>query len=201
MTALETLPARSGRAIPLSAGEALRVVNTHGTQVVDAWAFNAADLGEFLSMPHLRASLDGIFPPVGAALVTNHRRPILMLEEDSSPGVHDTLIAACDRFRYEHLGCAPGHASCTDNLYAALAAIGLTPPTCPSPLNLWMNIPVGPDGAIAWRAPVSKPGDHVLLRAVMDCVVVLSACPQDMLPINGADQIPRDAAWQILPAA
>ena len=201
MTVLETLPARAGRAIRLDAGEALRVVNTHGSQVVDTWAFNAADLNEFLSMPHLRANLGGLFPKVGAALVTNQRRPILTLEADSSPGIHDTLIAACDRFRYEQLGAAPGHASCADNLYAALAAIGLTPPTCPSPLNLWMNIPVDADGAIAWLPPVSKPGDHVVLRAAMDCVVVLSACPQDMLPINGADQIPRDAAWEILPAA
>jgi uncharacterized protein YcgI (DUF1989 family) len=201
MTSLETLPARAGRAIPLAAGEALRIVNTHGSQVVDAWAFNAADLDEFLSMPHLRAVLGGVFPKAGDALVTNQRRPILTLEEDTSPGIHDTLIAACDRYRYEQLGCAPGHASCADNLYEALAAIGLTPPVCPSPLNLWMNIPVGPDGAISWLAPVSKPGDHVLLRAAMDCVVVLSACPQDMLPINGADQTPRDVAFQVLPAA
>jgi hypothetical protein len=30
----------------------------------------------------------------------------------------------------------------------------------------------------------------VLLRAEMDCIVVMSACPQDMIPINGADMKP-----------
>ena len=34
--------------------------------------------------------------PAGDALVTNRRRPILTLVEDTSPGLHDTLIAACD---------------------------------------------------------------------------------------------------------
>lgn len=48
-----------------------------------------------------------------------------------------------------------------------------------------MNIPVGPDGKITWGEPLSKPGDHVVLRAVIDCIVVMSTCPQDMIPING----------------
>lgn len=198
---LETLPARSGVAIRLARGEALRIVNTHGTQVVDTWAFNAADLGEYLSTPHLRAAIGGIFPKPGDPLATNHRRPILTLERDTSPGLHDTLIAACDRYRYEGLGCVGDHASCADNLASALAALGLEASHCPSPLNLWMNIPVGADGAIAWLPPVAAPGDDVVLRAEMDCVVVLSACPQDMIPINGADQTPREVQYARLPAA
>jgi uncharacterized protein YcgI (DUF1989 family) len=32
------LPARRGRAFRLSEGECIRVVNIHGSQVVDAWA-------------------------------------------------------------------------------------------------------------------------------------------------------------------
>lgn len=200
MARREILHARSGRAIRLAPGEALRVINTHGTQVVDTWAFNAGDLSEYLSMQHLRAALGGIFPKPGDALVTNHRRPILTLEEDTSPGVHDTLIAACDRYRYEGLGCSGYHDSCADNLEGALAAFGLEVPFCPSPLNLWMNIPVAADGAVSWLPPVSKPGDHVTLRAVLPAIVVLSACPQDMIPINGADLTPRDAAFELLPA-
>jgi hypothetical protein len=29
----------------------------------------------------------------------------------------------------------------------------------------------------------------------------MSACPQDMLPINGADCVPTDAHYRILPVA
>jgi len=47
---LQTIPARRGKATRLSAGEAVRIVNTHGAQVVDTWAFSADDMGEFMSM-------------------------------------------------------------------------------------------------------------------------------------------------------
>jgi uncharacterized protein YcgI (DUF1989 family) len=129
---------------------------------------------------------------------SNRRRPILFLEEDTSPGIHDTLIAACDDYRYGLLGCKEYHDNCTDNLIAAMRQIGLTPPEVPSPVNLWMNIPVGADGATQWGEPVSKPGDYVVLRAAMDCIVAMSACPQDILPINGAQRMIHDVHYQIL---
>jgi uncharacterized protein YcgI (DUF1989 family) len=109
-------------------------------------------------------------------------------------GVHDTLLAACDAARYELLG-APGHDNCTDNLHAALASAGLAVPCTPSPLNLFENAPPGPDGALAIAAPVSTPGSHVTLRAELDALVVLSACPQDLAPTNGPG--PRDAHYEI----
>lgn len=191
---LQTLPARSGRAVRLAAGQALRVINTHGHQVVDTWAFHAEDLREFMSMEHTRPTLGRIAPRQGDALHTNRRRPILLLEEDTS-GTHDTLIAACDCHRYSLLGCREYHDNCTDNLHAGLHCLGLVAPEVPSPLNLWMNIPIGSDGTIEWGAPVSKPGDYVLLRAALPCIVALSACPQDILPINGGN--PVEAHYRI----
>jgi uncharacterized protein YcgI (DUF1989 family) len=196
--ALSLLPARAGRAVRLARGQSLRIVNTHGQQVVDSWAFNADDLAEFMSMEHLRQVLSRIIPRPGDPLVTNHRRPILTLVEDTSPGIHDTLLAACDRWRYQNLGCQGHHDNCRDNLFAALVALGLTPPECPSPLNLWMNTPVVDGVGIDWRPPVSRPGDHVVLRAELDCIVAMSACPQDMVPINGAGMTPTEAHFQLL---
>ena len=127
----------------LGKGQSIKIINTHGAQVVDTWAFNAEDLAEFMSMEHLRAYLTRIFPRAGDPLVTNRRRPILQFVEDTSPGIHDTLIAACDDYRYGLLGCTEYHDNCTDNLFAAMRQLGLRAPECPSPLNLWMNIPVG----------------------------------------------------------
>ncbi len=195
---LQTLPARRGRAVRLAKGQAIQIVNTHGSQVVDTWAFNAEDLGEYLSNEHMRPTIGHVWPRKGDALITNRRRAILMLEEDTSPGRHDTLIAACDNYRYGLLGCTEYHDNCTDNLHAGLAGLGVKVAETPSPLNLWMNIPVAEDGTTTWGEPLSKPGDHVVLRAVMDCIVAMSACPQDILPINGANLTPTEAHYRVI---
>lgn len=193
-----TVPARRGRAARLNAGQAIKIINTHGSQVVDTWCFSAEDMSEFMSMEHTRATLTRIFPRKGDSLYTNRRRPILFFEEDTAASPHDTLMAACDDYRYGLLGCEDYHDNCTDNLYAGMRQIGLKPPECPSPLNVWMNIPVDGEGNTAWGEPVTKPGDYVVLRAQMDCVVAMSACPQDILPINGAHRQPTEAHYQIL---
>jgi uncharacterized protein YcgI (DUF1989 family) len=122
------IPARRGKALRLQRGQKARVVNTKGQQVVDTWAFRETDLTEFMSMEHSRVAMGRIIPGIGDALVTNRRRPILTLVEDNSGGIHDTLFAACDRWRYELLGCDGYHDNCTDNLAAAMHALGLTVP-------------------------------------------------------------------------
>ena len=197
-SSLIAIPARRGKASLVARGQSVRVINTHGQQVVDTWAFRRGDLTEFMSMEHSRTSLGRIIPAVGQSMVTNRRRPILTLVGDTSGGIHDTLLAACDRYRYELLGCEEYHDNCTDNLAAALAELGLTPPETPSPWNLFMNIPVAPDGSVGFEPPVSRPGDHLTLRAEMDCVVVFSACPQDIVPINGVDCVPTEAHFQVI---
>lgn len=192
-----TIPARRGRACRLTKGQAIKIINTHGHQVIDTWAFSADDLHEFMSNEHTRPTIGTIFPTKGHKLYTNRRRPILDFEEDTSPGFHDTLLAACDSYRYGLLGCKEYHDNCTDNLIAAMRQIGLAVPEVPSPLNLWMNIPVDSKGATTFEPPVSRAGDYVVLRAVMDCVVAMSACPQDILPINSGK--PVEAHYEIVP--
>jgi uncharacterized protein len=192
------IPARKGKAARLRHGQVVKIVNTTGQQVVDAWAFNAADLREFMSMEHSRVAIGHIIPAVGDALVTNKRRPILTLVEDTSGGIHDTLFAACDRWRYEALGYKGYHDNCTDNLAAGLTELSLAPPETPAPLNLFMNIPVVDGNRVEVRPPVSTPGSHVSLRAEIDCVVAFSACPQDMLPVNGLAMHPTHAHFVIV---
>ena len=193
-----TIPARGGRATALRSGEHIKVINTHGQQVVDTWAFNQADMDEFMSMEHSRTALGRIMAEVGDSMVTNHRRRMLTVVEDTSGGIHDTLLAACDRYRYELLGCEEYHDNCTDNLAAALAEIGLEPPETPSPWNLFMNIPVKSDGSLTFEPPVCRAGDYILLRAEMDCIIAFSACPQDIVPINGVDCAPTEAHFQVI---
>jgi uncharacterized protein len=192
------IPARRGKAARVQKGQRIKVVNTKGQQVVDTWAFNADELREFMSMEHSRVAIGRIIPGIGDSLVTNRRRPILTFLEDTSGGIHDTLFAACDRWRYEALGCTEYHDNCTDNLVAGLAALGLAPPETPAPLNLFMNIPVVDGDRVEVRPPVSTPGSYVTLRAEMDSIVAFSACPQDMLPVNGREMRPTEVHFEIL---
>lgn len=193
-----TIPARSGKAARVRQGQLVTVVNTHGSQVVDTWAFNAEDLTEWMSMEHSRAYYLKLRPAVGDTLITNRRREILTLVEDTSGGAHDTLMAACDNPRYQLLGCTEYHDNCSDNLTAGLAELGLEKPITPSPLNLFMNIPWTAEGALSWEEPVSSPGSYVTLRAEMDTVVAFSACPQDILPINGRAGQPTEAHFRVV---
>ena len=193
----QLIPARKGTAARISKGGTLTVVNTHGSQVVDFWAFNATDPVECMSMEHTRVAIGRIIPGIGDTLVTNRRRPILTVIADSSPGIHDTLIASCDVYRYELLGCEGYHDNCTDNLKNALRAIGLNGVPHPCPLNLFMNIPVGKGGGISFEPPQCRPGDAITFRAEMDSVVAFSACPQDMVPVNGRACIIHDAHYSI----
>ena len=174
-----------GAAFPLAKGQAARLINTHGTQVVDCWAWNAADLTEHMSMEASRVFTQRLNPAIGDSFVTVKRRPILTLVEDTSPGIHDTFMAACDRHRYELLGVKTYHRNCLDNMMEAMRAIGREPPVpILASFNVFMNIAVENDGrTLATKPAVSKPGDYITLRAEMDCIVALSACPQDIVKI------------------
>ncbi|GAB7353412.1 hypothetical protein MBLNU459_g3884t1 [Dothideomycetes sp. NU459] len=192
-----TIPARKGAAAHLKKGQTIEIINTHGTQVVDTWAFSV-DLADstmsppapqYMSMQHTRCSLSKLVPRVGDALRSNERKPMLVLLEDTTPGDHDTLISACDRWRYQELGAVgPGeyHDNCADNMVAAMKDLGVVPPPfIPSPLNLFMNVPVHADRqTVSYEEPTTSEGQYVKFRAEIDLVVVLSACPNDAVQTN-----------------
>lgn len=192
-----TIAGGASKAIRLAQGRALKLTNTHGTQTVDMWALRDRDPSEYLSVEHTRRMLFSLFPRAGEPLFSNRRTPLLQLEEDTAPGKHDMLLACCDKWLYQHYGCAPGHANCRDNYVAALFAIGIDALHVPNPVNLWMNVSVTEDSKLALEPPISRAGDFVVLRALEDCVVVFSACPMDISPVNG-DNTPRPVMCEIL---
>jgi uncharacterized protein len=191
------IPARRGGAVRVPRGAALEVINTHGTQVVDFWALGPPGGSEHLSMEHTRTAIGRLMPRVGDTLVSNLRRPLLTVVADTSPGIHDTLIASCDPERYRQLGFEGRHDSCRDNFEAALRDLGLPPRPLPAPLNLFMNVPWSPDGSLRFEPPVSRPGDLVRFRAETDLVAIMSACPQDLTPVNGAAQCPVEVHFRL----
>jgi uncharacterized protein YcgI (DUF1989 family) len=176
--------AREGRSVAVERGGLFRVVDSEGGQVADMFAFNAEDVSEHHSAMHTRAAVDRLFPRVGESFFTNRRRAILTLERDDSPAVHDMLIAPCDPERYQGLGVDGWHASCQENLKLTMSELGHEGICIPQSINLFMNIPVSDDGALRWEPAPTGAGDSITFRAAMDCIVVVSACPQDIVPIN-----------------
>ncbi|KAF2856714.1 hypothetical protein T440DRAFT_550057 [Plenodomus tracheiphilus IPT5] len=167
---------------------------------------------EYLSLPHTRASTHKLVPSPPDQLLTNLRNPILTLIQDTSPGAHDTLTAACDANLYLALGTPKPeeHGSCAENLVLALQelnetaglkgakAIGadISVNIAPTPLHLFMNAPLefehaepGGKGArgitLRVEEPVGGKRSFVRFRAERDVVVVLSACPMDVGGQNG----------------
>ena len=181
------VPPREGRAVRVERGRRFRAVDLEGHQCGDLFAFVADDVREYASAEHTRVHVDRLFPRPGEDFVTNRRRPILTLVEDRSPGIHDMLCAACDPARYALLGAEGWHASCEENLQKAMLELGHEGIAIPQPINLFMNIPVGEGGTIGWEPAPTGAGDSVTLRAEMDIVVAVSACPQDLVPINSGD--------------
>jgi uncharacterized protein len=191
------VPARSGKAVRVGKGERVKLTNTHGSQVVDTWAFNATDPREFMSMEHTRVMLGKVNPKCGDELFSNRRRPLLNIIEDTSPGVHDTLRAACDAERYRLLGFEK-HESCAENLVNAMLEHGCHLEHLPCPLNVFENCPVRADGGLTVVPPPVKAGQCITFKALMDVIVVFSACPMDVFPTNGADCIPKAVAYELV---
>ena len=186
------VPAGEARLFELGPGEQIEIINVAGSQVADMWAFNADDISEFMSMEHSRLHIGRVVPRAGDALVTNRRRPILTLTLDQSPGIHDTLLAACDQDRYRLLGHQGPHRNCRDNLISSMRKLGVELEFVPSPFNLFENAPISADGSIAIEPPAASPGDYVRFRAEMILFLAISACPQDLVPTNGLECRPQN---------
>jgi uncharacterized protein YcgI (DUF1989 family) len=72
-----------------------------------------------------------------------------------------------------------------------MAELGFVPPEIPSPVNLFEKVTIGSEGSLTIEPPPASKGDSVTLQALMDAVVVISACPMDIVPTNGADRQPK----------
>ena len=178
------VPARSARSLVVPRGALLEIVDVEGQQVADLVAFRSDDQNEWLSTSHTRGSLQSLKLRFGGSLVSNLRRPLLRVVGDDV-GTHDLLFAMCDKARYQADYGISDHANCRDNLTAALAPWSVESWRIPDPVNVFQNSPVDSEGGISSAAPRSRAGDRLVLEALDDLVVGISACPQDQNPCNG----------------
>lgn len=172
-----------GFAVEVKADQFLQIITVDGRQVADFVAFNAEDVGERLSTAATRAQNASIMLQTGMKLYSNRRNALLELVEDTV-GRHDLLFAACDPQRYKVDFNLEGHANCREALVTALDAHRIAYDDMPDPVNWFMNVSILQRGELEIRESLAEKNDYVLLKALMDTVVGVSACPQDQNATN-----------------
>lgn len=176
MSAVNVIAPRSGVAFPLQAGQLLTVIDPQGTQVADLLAYNAHDLREVISNGRTFDYEETIALTTGHRLWSNRSNPLLTIEEDTV-GRHDFLLTPCSEATFRHFyPDQPVHRGCFGNLAEALAPYGIEPDAIPTAFNVFMNVPVEPDGRLRVDPPVTRAGDRLVMRAMMDCIIGLTAC-------------------------
>lgn len=172
----------SGTAFRLRRGQRLRVTDPEGEQVSDLMAFadgpDGPNADEWLSSGRTFDYEETIRLTTGHALWSNRSRRMLTIVEDTC-GVHDFLLTPCSPEMYTLLYGLPedhDHPSCLLNLAQHLGPFGMGRDRVPTTFNVFMNVPVRPDGSLSVEPPTSRPGDAITFRAEMDLVVGLTAC-------------------------
>lgn len=195
--------AGTATAYTVRAGDYIQVIDVDGRQCSDFQAFHAADLDaglEYAIDPTTTRSLMGTSSPgpgLHSRFFDARQRPLVEIVRDTV-GRHDSFMLACSAKYYEDMGY-PGHPNCSANFNLALAPHGVKPRAGWPAINFFYNTLYQADDTFTFDEPWSRPGDHVLLRALTDLVCVSSACPDDIDPANGWE--PTDIHVRTYPAA
>lgn len=169
------IPPKSAKAFVMSAGQTVRIVDVEGRQSGDFVAFRADDLSVRFSQARTRVENRSVRIAKGHMLWTNEPHPRIMFTvTDDTCGTHDLLYTPCCRYALEKRFGVSGD-GCLENLAKALSPWGITAQEIPDPLNLFFSVRID-GGAMQIDDPVSQPGDHIDLRAGMDCLVAISTC-------------------------
>jgi len=187
-----TLPPKTGFSLTIASGEYLKITDLEGKQSVDMVLFNAAWPRERLSTSYTRTRYrpepgaeyvkrDHISQ--GSTLMSSICNPMMTLtmETPVPKGVHSLHNRMCNSWNYVAYGLEPRD-GCLELLAKSLARFDLLPEDIPDSMDIFMNCHHDCDGR-RWvtEEPVTRPGDYIVFRAEMDCIVGLSNCPQDAL--------------------
>lgn len=167
---------KSGVGFTLLKGQVLKVTDIEGGQVADLFCAVRDEPQQVLSAGHTTDYNSKLFLTTGDILYSNRSNPMLTITEDTVGG-HIMIYAPCSQQMFERSnGADQPHPNCFDNLANHLGPLGLDPSRITTPLNVFMNIDIMPDGGIEIKPPRSKAGDCIELKAEMDLIVGVSAC-------------------------
>ncbi len=173
---MKIIKKQSGAAFKLLKGQLLKVTDISGEQVSDLVAFSLSDTREKFSAGKTMDFEETILITKGNFLWSNRGNKILEILEDTN-GRNDLLLAPCSDRTFEIMyGIKEEHPSCFGNLSCNLKSFGIEPDDIPTAFNVFMNVQFGPQGKLSVDPPTSKAGDFVILRALSDLIIGLTAC-------------------------
>lgn len=171
---MKIIPPRSGAGFVLLKGQKLKVTDIKGEQVSDFFCFLKSDPSDYLSSGRTIDFLSRIYLKKGDILYSAKSKPIAIIAEDKVES-HDFMLTPCskDTFLFQNQG---PHRGCEGNLLAEFNNMGIHHCSLPVTFNIFMNVAINADGAIEVMPPKSKAGDYIIIEAMDDLIVGLTAC-------------------------
>lgn len=182
-------------------GETVRILDLEGNQAADTLFYNANKPSERYSATDTIREQGNVYLTTGTVLLSDECNPMLKIVADTC-GRHDTVGGACscesNTVRYA-LDKKTMHA-CRDSWLLAIGEqpeLGLSKKDITHNINFFMNVPVTSDGKLTFADGISGAGKYVELEALMDCIVLISNCPQLNNPCNAYNPTPVEVLiWQ-----
>ena len=166
------VPGGTARGLAVAAGQLLAIRDEEGGQPAGLFAVTAASSSLFLSPHHTRVFSNSFMLRLGMRLVTNKRRPVMVLGASAEHLRHDLLMPVTEASVHGETGGADRFRA---KVLDAFRATGTVPERIADPVNLFLDVGVGADGGLTPRGASSRAGDAVVFRAVADLTVVVAA--------------------------
>ena len=109
---------------------------------------------------------------------------MLTVVADTTRNHWGNMGGRCSRRLYALRDGDTTHRSCQENLTEALAPHGVSGDDIVDVFNVFMNVELRTDGSFEIRPPTAQKGDYIELRAEMDVLAAVSACPADRNATN-----------------
>jgi len=167
---------RHGTGFVLKKGDKLKVTDIQGEQVSDFFCFMQKDPEDYLSSGRTLDYMSKLFVTTGDTLYSSKSIPMAKIVEDKV-GRHDFLLTPCskDTFSIIYSDKNPHH-GCEGNLLRAFGEMGLNLSSMPTTFNVFMNVIINDKGELKVAPPTSKAGDFIIIEALEDLIVGLTAC-------------------------
>jgi len=183
------IPAGRAHAFLVPRGAILRIHLVEARQVGDCCFFNAEDRREVFHVGQTWA-LNGLLG-TGTAKSWLHfyskppRENVMLTVVDDTVRNHwGNMGGRCSRRLYALRDGDASHRSCQENLAEALAPHGLGGDDIVDVFNVFMNVELDAAGGFRILPPQTKAGDYIDLRAEMNVLAAVSACPADRNATN-----------------
>ncbi|WP_107038020.1 DUF1989 domain-containing protein [Brumimicrobium mesophilum] len=167
---------QTGAAFTISKNQYLKIIDPKGGQVSDLVFFSEKDKKEKISAGKTMDFEESILITKGNYLWSNRGRKLMEVIEDTN-GRNDILLAPCSPETFQIMyEVETYHPSCFENLYKNLAPFGISPDDVPTAFNVFMNVQFSEEGKLSVLPPTSKAGDYLIVKALDDLIIGLTAC-------------------------